>query len=101
MSSSLFLQRFGRTKSLTKRSTKKYLEEALYRRLLKDGGSDVSVRQNLNQFLKSKKKAYKWEVDHTLKVLRSRKRYASALKVFRLSFSPFESCSYYSVFDRK
>ncbi|XP_023745681.1 pentatricopeptide repeat-containing protein At1g60770 [Lactuca sativa] len=81
MSSSLFLQRFGRTKSLTKRSTKKYLEEALYRRLLKDGGSDVSVRQNLNQFLKSKKKAYKWEVDHTLKVLRSRKRYASALKL--------------------
>ncbi|KAL4574006.1 hypothetical protein LXL04_020828 [Taraxacum kok-saghyz] len=81
MSSSLFIQRFGKTKSLTKRSTKKYLEEALYRRLLKDGGSDVSVRQNLNQFLKSRKKAYKWEVDHTLKTLRSRKRYASALKL--------------------
>ncbi|KAK9060236.1 hypothetical protein SSX86_020940 [Deinandra increscens subsp. villosa] len=81
MSSSLFIQRFGRTKSLTKRSTKKYLEEALYRRLLKDGGSDVSVRQNLNEFIKSRKKAYKWEVDHTLKVLRERKRYAPALKL--------------------
>ncbi|KAK1419993.1 hypothetical protein QVD17_29483 [Tagetes erecta] len=81
MSSSLFIKRFGKTKSLTKRSTKKYLEEALYRRLFKDGGSDVNVRQNLNQFLKSKKKAYKWEVDRTLKILRSRKRYAPALKL--------------------
>ncbi|XP_076883090.1 large ribosomal subunit protein mL101 (rPPR4)-like [Bidens hawaiensis] len=81
MSSSLFIQRFGRTKSLTKRSTKKYLEEALYRRLLKDGGSDVSVRRNLNEFIKSRKKAYKWEVDHTLKILRNRNRYAPALKL--------------------
>ncbi|KAL8224562.1 hypothetical protein R6Q57_020037 [Mikania cordata] len=81
MTSSLFIQRFGKTKSITKRSAKKYLEEALYRRLLKDGGSDVSVRQNLNQFLKSRKQAYKWEVDHTLKILRNRKRYASALKL--------------------
>ncbi|XP_071716696.1 large ribosomal subunit protein mL101 (rPPR4) [Rutidosis leptorrhynchoides] len=81
MSSSLFIQRFGKTKSLTKRSTKKYLEEALYRRLLKDGGSDVNVKQNLNQFIKSRKKAYKWEVDHTLKILRNRKHYAPALKL--------------------
>ncbi|KAJ0493501.1 putative tetratricopeptide-like helical domain superfamily [Helianthus annuus] len=81
MSSSLFIKRFGRTKSITKRSTKKYLEEALYRRLLKDGGSDVSVRQNLNQFVKSRKKAYKWEVDHTVRILRHRKRYAPALKL--------------------
>lgn len=81
MSSSLFIHRFGKTKSLTKRSTKKYLEEALYRRLLKDGGSDVNVKQNLNLFIKSRKKAYKWEVDHTLKILRNRKHYAPALKL--------------------
>ncbi|KAM0062396.1 putative tetratricopeptide-like helical domain superfamily [Helianthus debilis subsp. tardiflorus] len=81
MSSSLFIKRFGRTKSITKRSTKKYLEEALYRRLFKDGGSDVSVRQNLNQFVKSRKKAYKWEVDHTVRILRHRNRYAPALKL--------------------
>lgn len=81
MSSSLFIQRFGKTKSLTKRSTKKYLEEALYRNLFKNGGSDVTVRQNVNQFIKSRKKAYKWEVDHTLKILRNRKCYAPALKV--------------------
>ncbi|XP_076893045.1 large ribosomal subunit protein mL101 (rPPR4)-like [Bidens hawaiensis] len=81
MSSSLFIQRFGRTKSLTKRSMKKYLEEALYRGLLKDGGSDVSVRRNLNEFIKSRKKAYKWEVDHTLKLLRNRNHYAPALKL--------------------
>ncbi|KVI05669.1 pentatricopeptide repeat-containing protein At1g60770 [Cynara cardunculus var. scolymus] len=81
MSSSLFMHRFGKTKSLTKKSTKKYLEVALYRRLFKDGGTEVSVRQNLNLFLKSRKKAYKWEVDHTLKILRNRKRYAPALKL--------------------
>nr|XP_043637971.1 pentatricopeptide repeat-containing protein At1g60770 [Erigeron canadensis] len=81
MSSSLYLQRFGRTKSLTKRSTKKYLEEALYRNLYKNGGSEMNVRQNLNEFIKSRKKAFKWEVDHTLKLLRNRKHYAPALKL--------------------
>lgn len=74
------MQRYGRTKSVVKRS-KKYLEEALYRRLFKEGGSEVSVRQQLNQFIKSGKRVYKWEVGDTLKKLRSRKLYSPALKL--------------------
>ena len=74
------LQQFGRSKSLTKRS-KKHLEEALYKRLFKDGSSEVSVRQQLNQFIKSHKRVYKWEVGDTLKKLRQRKLYYPALKV--------------------
>ncbi|PON44877.1 Pentatricopeptide repeat [Parasponia andersonii] len=74
------LQLLGRSKSVTKRSSK-YLEEALYRRLFKDGSLEVSVRQQLNQFLKSRKRVYKWEVDDTLKKLRERNLYCSALKL--------------------
>ncbi|KAE9454127.1 hypothetical protein C3L33_13988, partial [Rhododendron williamsianum] len=75
-----FMQQFKETKSVAKRS-KKYLEEALYKRLFKEGGSEVSVRQQLNQFLKSRKRVYKWEVGHSLKILRSRNRFYPALKV--------------------
>ncbi|KAK3028196.1 hypothetical protein RJ639_039479 [Escallonia herrerae] len=75
-----FVQQFGRTKSIAKRS-KKYLEEALYKMLFKEGSSEVSVRQQLNMFLKSSKRVYKWEVDHALKILRQRKRYFPALKL--------------------
>ncbi|KAJ7953575.1 Pentatricopeptide repeat-containing protein [Quillaja saponaria] len=74
------LQQFGRTRSVTKRS-KKYLEEALYKRLFKEGSSEVSVQQQLNQFLKSRKRVYKWEVGDTLKKLRERKLYQPALKL--------------------
>lgn len=74
------LLQLGRSKSVAKRS-KKYLEEALYVRLFKDGSSEVSVRQQLNQFLKSRKRVYKWEVGNTLKKLRERKLYYPALKV--------------------
>ncbi|XP_044491104.1 pentatricopeptide repeat-containing protein At1g60770-like [Mangifera indica] len=74
------LQRCGRTKSIAKRSSK-YLEEALYNRLFKDGSSEVSVRQQLNQFLKSSKRVYKWEVGDTIKKLRDRKLYYPALKL--------------------
>ncbi|KAJ4711054.1 putative Pentatricopeptide repeat-containing protein [Melia azedarach] len=74
------LQRFGRTKNITKRS-KKHLEEALYDRLFKEGSSEVSVRQQLNQFLKSSKRVFKWEVGDTLKKLRDRKLYSPALKL--------------------
>lgn len=81
------MQPYGRTKSVVKRS-KKYLEEALYRRLFKEGGSEVSVRQQLNQFIKSGKRVYKWEVGDTLKKLRSRKLYHPALKVW-LTCLPF------------
>ncbi|XP_030545109.1 pentatricopeptide repeat-containing protein At1g60770 isoform X2 [Rhodamnia argentea] len=74
------LQPFGRTKSVSKRS-KKYLEEALYRRLFRDGGSEISVRQQLNRFLKSSKRVYKWEVGDTLKKLRGRRLYYPAFKL--------------------
>ncbi|KAK9934606.1 hypothetical protein M0R45_021743 [Rubus argutus] len=74
------LQQFGRTKSVTKRSSK-YAEEALYVWLFKDGGSEVSVRQKLNEFIKSRKRVYKWEVGDTLKKLRERKLYYPALKL--------------------
>lgn len=56
MSSSIFIQRFGKTKSITKRSTKKYLEEALYRNVLKNGGSDVTVRRNVISLLNPEKR---------------------------------------------
>ncbi|XP_051116302.1 pentatricopeptide repeat-containing protein At1g60770 [Andrographis paniculata] len=78
---SSFMQQFAKQKSIVKRSSKKYLEEALYRRLFKDGGEEQRVREKLNEFLKSGKSAFKWEVDHTLKILRSRKLYAPALKL--------------------
>ncbi|KAK6919090.1 Pentatricopeptide repeat [Dillenia turbinata] len=71
---------FGRNKSVTKRS-KKYLEEALYKRLFKDGSDEVNVRQKLNEFLKSSKRVYKWEVGVTLRKLRQRKRFYPALKL--------------------
>ncbi|KDP26635.1 hypothetical protein JCGZ_17793 [Jatropha curcas] len=73
-------QLFGRTKNVTKRS-KKYLEEALYVRLFKEGSSEVSVRQQLNEFLKSSKRVYKWEVGDTIKKLRDRNLYYPALKL--------------------
>ncbi|KAJ7943681.1 putative Pentatricopeptide repeat-containing protein [Quillaja saponaria] len=63
------LQQFGFTKNVTRRS-KKYLEEALYKRLFKEGSSEVSVRKQLNQFLNNRKLVYKWEDGDTLKKLR-------------------------------
>ncbi|CAN0893189.1 Pentatricopeptide repeat-containing protein At1g60770 [Linum grandiflorum] len=70
----------GRTKNVANRS-KKYLDEALYLRLFKEGGEEVTVRTQLNQFLKSSKRVYKWEVGDTIKKLRSRKLYYPALKL--------------------
>lgn len=78
---STFMHKFGRSKNVAKRVSKKYLEEALYKRLFKDGGSELSIRQNLNTFLKSRKRVYKWEADRSLKILRDRQRYSPALKV--------------------
>ncbi|KAM7261411.1 hypothetical protein ACFE04_008778 [Oxalis oulophora] len=77
------IQRFvsGRTKNIPNRLSKKYLEEALYYRLFKEGGEEVNVRRQLNLFLKSKKRVFKWEVDDTLIKLRDRKLYAPALKL--------------------
>jgi hypothetical protein len=84
-------QLYGRTKSVTKRS-KKYLEEALYVRLFKEGSSEVSVRQQLNQFLKSSKRVFKWEVGDTIKKLRSRNLYYPAVKVSFLKPPIFFTC---------
>ncbi|KAL0539019.1 hypothetical protein IC582_023193 [Cucumis melo] len=75
------LRKFKPSKDLAKRSTEKYLEEALYIRLFKDGGSEKSVRLQLNKFIKSRKRVFKWEVGDTLKKLRDRKLYYPALKL--------------------
>ena len=76
----------GRTKNIANRS-KKYLEEALYSRLFKGGGNEIAVRHQLNLFLKSRKRVYKWEVGDTIKKLRDRKHYFAALKVCFWNFS--------------
>ncbi|KAL8518036.1 hypothetical protein ACS0TY_009358 [Phlomoides rotata] len=78
---SKFMQQFAKKKTVVKRSSKKYLEEALYTNLLSNGGEEKNVRANMNQFIKSDKSVFKWEVGHTLKILRSRKLYGSALKL--------------------
>lgn len=70
----------GRTKNIANRS-KRYLDGALYRRLFDEGGDEVSVRHQLNEFLSSRKKVYKWEVGDTIKKLRQRKHYFAALKL--------------------
>lgn len=89
------MQRYGKCKSVVKRS-KKYLDEALYLKLFKDGGSELNVRQQLNQFIKSGKRVYKWEVGDTLKKLRQRKLYQPALKVF-LHLSAFTRLLLFSI----
>ncbi|KAJ8759032.1 hypothetical protein K2173_003270 [Erythroxylum novogranatense] len=71
---------FGRSRVIDNRS-KKYLEGPLFEKLFEEGGSNLNVRKQLNQFLKSKKRVYKWEVDFTLKKLRDRKLYYPALKL--------------------
>ncbi|KAJ6435363.1 hypothetical protein OIU84_000538 [Salix udensis] len=70
----------GGLKNVAKRS-KKYLEEALYMRLFREGSSEASVKKELNQFLKSSKLVFKWEVGDTIKKLRSRNLYYPALKL--------------------
>nr|AIZ68164.1 pentatricopeptide repeat-containing protein At1g60770-like isoform X1 [Albuca bracteata] len=69
-----------RTKLITKRSSK-YLEEALYKRLFREGSSPESVRKELTDFLKSRKRVFKWEVGVSIKKLRDRKRFRPALKL--------------------
>ncbi|XP_078428430.1 tetratricopeptide repeat (TPR)-like superfamily protein [Wolffia australiana] len=69
-----------RAKEIAGRSSK-YLEEALYRRLFKEGSSEASVRKELATFLKSRKRVFKWEVGLSLRKLRSRGRHRAALKL--------------------
>lgn len=63
------------------RRSKKYLEEVLYKTLFKSGSSEESVRRELNNFLKGPKKAQKWEVGVSIRKLRQRKRFSTALKL--------------------
>ncbi|XP_072962015.1 large ribosomal subunit protein mL101 (rPPR4) [Typha angustifolia] len=69
-----------RTKLVAKRSSK-YLEEALYQRLFKGGSSPQSVRSELEEFLKSRKRVFKWEVGVSIRKLRTHKRFRPALKL--------------------
>ncbi|CAL9064020.1 large ribosomal subunit protein mL101 (rPPR4)-like [Musa acuminata AAA Group] len=68
------------TKLVAKRSSK-YLEEPLYKRLFREGTKPQSVRQQLEEFLKSRKRVYKWEVDVSIRRLRGQKRFHPALKL--------------------
>ncbi|KAF6157409.1 hypothetical protein GIB67_004347 [Kingdonia uniflora] len=72
--------RLGRSKNITGRSND-FLNGALYERLFKDGSAEKSVQTELNTFLKSSKKVYKWEVGVTIKKLRGRKCFLAALKL--------------------
>lgn len=78
-----------KTKEIAKRSSK-YLEEALYKRLFRSGISPQSVRSELETFLKSRKRVFKWEVGVTVRKLRDHKRFKTALKVnfFSLNLIP-------------
>lgn len=68
------------TRLIAKRSSK-YLEEALYKRLFREGSSPQSIRKELTLFLKSRKRVFKWEVGLSIRKLRERKRFRPALKL--------------------
>ncbi|XP_078161593.1 tetratricopeptide repeat (TPR)-like superfamily protein [Carex rostrata] len=72
-----------KTKEIAKRSSK-YLEEALYKRLFRSGISPQSVRSELETFLKSRKRVFKWEVGVTVRKLRDHKRFKTALKLYEI-----------------
>ncbi|KAJ3672480.1 hypothetical protein LUZ60_007201 [Juncus effusus] len=69
-----------RTKEIAKRSAH-YLDAPLYHRLFRSGISPQSVRAELEGFLKSRKRVFKWEVGVTVRKLRDHKRYKPALKL--------------------
>uniref|UniRef100_A0ACD6A4K6 Uncharacterized protein n=1 Tax=Avena sativa TaxID=4498 RepID=A0ACD6A4K6_AVESA len=70
-----------RLKDLAKRSTKKYVEEALYKRLFRQGPKPQAVRREVDGFLDSRKLAFKWEVGVCVRRLRRHKLYRPALKL--------------------
>uniref|UniRef100_A0ACD5Y0F0 Uncharacterized protein n=1 Tax=Avena sativa TaxID=4498 RepID=A0ACD5Y0F0_AVESA len=70
-----------RLKDLAKRSTKKYVEEALYKRLFRRGPTPQAVRKEVDGFLGSRKLAFKWEVGVCVRRLRRHKLYLPALKL--------------------
>lgn len=70
-----------RAKDLARRSPKKYVEEALYRRLFRRGSTPQAVREEVDGFLDSRKRAFKWEVGVCVRRLRRQELYRPALKV--------------------
>lgn len=70
-----------RVKDVARRSTKKYVEEALYRRLFRKGSTPQAVREEVDGFLDSRKRAFKWEVGVCVRRMRRNALYRPALKV--------------------
>jgi len=70
-----------RVKDVARRSTKKYVEEALYRRLFRKGSTPQAVREEVDGFLDSRKRAFKWEVGVCVRRMRRNSLYRPALKV--------------------
>jgi hypothetical protein len=78
-----------RAKDLAKRSTKYYVEEALYKRLFRRGSTPQAVREEVDGFLDSRKRAFKWEVGVCVRRLRRQELYRPALKVKPFPPHPF------------
>ncbi|KAL5216401.1 hypothetical protein ABZP36_007802 [Zizania latifolia] len=70
-----------RVKDVARRSTNKYVEEALYRRLFRRGSTPQAVREEVDGFLDSRKRAFKWEVGVCVRRLRKHALYRPALKL--------------------
>ncbi|XP_066376694.1 large ribosomal subunit protein mL101 (rPPR4)-like [Miscanthus floridulus] len=70
-----------RVKDVARRSTKKYVEEALYRRLFRKGSTPQAVREEVDGFLDSRKRAFKWEVGVCIRRMRRNALYRPALKL--------------------
>ncbi|KAG8083363.1 hypothetical protein GUJ93_ZPchr0015g6987 [Zizania palustris] len=70
-----------RVKDVARRSSKKYVEEALYRRLFRRGSTPQAVREEVDGFLDSRKRAFKWEVGVCVHRLRKHALYRPALKL--------------------
>ncbi|WVZ82760.1 hypothetical protein U9M48_029989 [Paspalum notatum var. saurae] len=70
-----------RVKDVARRSTKKYVEEALYRRLFRQGSTPQAVREEVDVFLDSGKRAFKWEVGVCVRWMRRNALYRPALKL--------------------
>ncbi|KAF8732725.1 hypothetical protein HU200_015060 [Digitaria exilis] len=70
-----------RVKNVARRSTKKYVEEALYRRLFRKGSTPQAVREEVDGFLDSRKRAFKWEVGVCVNRMRRSALYRPALKL--------------------
>ncbi|KAK3131492.1 hypothetical protein QOZ80_6AG0507150 [Eleusine coracana subsp. coracana] len=70
-----------RVKDVARRSTKKYVEEALYQRLFRKGSTPQAVREEVDGFLDSRKRAFKWEVGVCVRRMRRQELYRPALKL--------------------